>query len=77
MSFITITCAACDSEISAAVTETKAAQLRLTSAQSELREKESMCKDTGHSYSKDKAKFDALRKEMARIEVCTLTALYA
>ncbi len=63
--------AACESEISAAVTETKAAQMRLASAQSELKEKEGLCKDSGHSYTQDKAKFDALGKEIAKIEVRT------
>ncbi len=69
LTFLLSTCPACESEISAAVTETKAAQMRLASAQSELQEKEGVCRDTGHSYSKDKSKFDALHKEIAKIEV--------
>ncbi len=45
--------------------------MRLASAQSELKEKEGLCKDSGHSYTQDKAKFDALGKEIAKIEVRT------
>ncbi len=43
--------------------------MRLASAQSELKEKEGLCKDSGHSYTQDKAKFDALGKDIAKIEV--------
>ena len=65
----TFSCAACESEISVAVTETKQAQMRLKSAQSELKEKEAACKASDHSYTQDKAKVDALGKEISKLEV--------
>lgn len=43
--------------------------MRLKNAQSELKEKEANCKDSGHSYIQDKAKFNAIGKEIAKIEV--------
>lgn len=60
---------ACENGISSAVTETKQAEMRLKSAQSELKEKEAGCKDSGHSYSQDKTKFDTIGKDIAKIEV--------
>ena len=66
---IFILCVACENEISCAVTERKQAEMRLKSAQSELKEKEKACKDGETSYSKDKASLNALQKEMTKIEV--------
>ena len=43
--------------------------MRLKSAQSELKEKEAACKTSDHSYAQDKAKFDALGKEISKLEV--------
>ena len=60
---------ACENEISVAVTERKQAEMRLKSAQSELKEKEKTCKDGETSYSRDKASLDAIQKEMTKIEV--------
>lgn len=60
---------ACENEISAAVTERKQAELRLKSAQSELKEKEKTCREGETSYNKDKATLQALKKEMTKIEV--------
>ena len=60
---------ACENEISGAVTERKQAEMRLKSAQSELKEKEKACKDGETSYSRDKASLNALQKEMTKIEV--------
>ena len=60
---------ACENEISGAVTERKQAEMRLKSAQSELKEKEKACKDGETSYSRDKAALNALQKEMTKIEV--------
>ena len=51
------------------MTERKQAEMRLKSAQSELREKEKACKDGETSYNKDKASLSALQKEMTKIEV--------
>ena len=42
---------------------------RLKSAQAELKEKEKLCKDSEHTYTKDKADIDAIQKEIAKIEV--------
>ena len=43
--------------------------LRLKSAQAELKEKEKLCKDSEHTYAKDKADIDAIQKEITKIEV--------
>ena len=43
--------------------------LRLKSAQAELKEKEKLCKDSEHTYTKDKADIDTIQKEIAKIEV--------
>ena len=51
------------------MTERKQAEMRLKSAQSELKEKERACKDGETSYSQDKASLEALQKEMRKIEV--------
>ena len=66
---LTIFTVACENEISGAVTERKQAEMRLKSAQSELKEKERACKDGETSYSRDKASLEALQKEMRKIEV--------
>ena len=60
---------ACENEISTAVTERKQAEMRLKSAQSELREKEKACREGEASYSRDKATLETLQKEVAKIEV--------
>ena len=50
---------------------------RLKSAQAELKEKEKLCKDSEHTYTKDKADIDAIQKEIAKIEVrCCLPLQY-
>ena len=43
--------------------------LRLKSAQAELKEKEKLCKDSEHTYAKDKADIDTIQKEITKIEV--------
>ena len=60
---------ACESEISTAVSERKQAEMRLKSAQSELKEKEKACREGETSYTKDKATLESLQKEMTKIEV--------
>ena len=52
-----------------AVTEIKQAEMRLTSAQSELKEKEKISKSSEQAYSKEKTAYDAIYKEINRIEV--------
>jgi len=59
---------ACENEISTAVTETKQAEMRLKSAQAELKEKEGLCKDSEHAYSRDKASVDTIQKEITKLE---------
>lgn len=51
------------------MSERKQSEMRLKSAQSELKEKEKACHDGETAYNKDKAKLDSLQKEMAKIEV--------
>ena len=46
--------AACENALSDAVTERKQAEMRLKSAQSELKEKEQTSKSNNQAYSKDK-----------------------
>ena len=50
--------------------------LRLKSAQAELKEKEKLCKDSEHTYTKDKADIDTIQKEIAKIEVCCCLPLH-
>lgn len=47
----------------------KQAEMRLKSAQSELKDKERSSKGSGQAYSKDKAALEAIQKEISRIEV--------
>ena len=51
------------------MTERKQAEMRLKSAQAELKEKEQSSKSHSQAYSKDKAAHDSILKEIARIEV--------
>ena len=69
-------CVACENEISSAVTERKQAEMRLKSAQSELKEKEKACREGEASYVKDKAALESLQKEMAKIEVGNALYMY-
>ena len=42
--------------------------MRLKSAQAELKEKEKSCKSSGQAYGKDKEAWDAIDKEIKRIQ---------
>ncbi len=63
-------CVACENSLSVAVTEMKQAEMRLKSAQAELKGMEKQSKSSGQHYTKDKAAYDAIVKETSRIEVC-------
>jgi len=60
---------ACENTVSEAVTAAKQAEMRLHSAQSDLREKSKSSKTSEQDYHKDKASHDAALKEVERIEV--------
>lgn len=66
---------ACENAISVAVTEIRQAEMRLKSAQAELKEKEKASKNSGQAYAKDKAAYDAIQKEISRIEVLLTNAV--
>ena len=66
---ITAHSAACENALSEAATTAKQAEMRLRSAQAELKEKERVSKNSEHTYSKDKAIYDAACSEVSRLEV--------